>query len=187
MKHLRFLTLALLASLSFGCTSTPTKKPAPTNTATKAAEPTLTDEQRDLNVKSFDEVWTTVRDKHFDPKLNGVDWDAARAELRPKVESAKTMSESRAAMSELLHRLGQTHFAIIPKTVYHRVEEAGGKTDSKNEEGGSGGSGMDVRIVDGLALITRVEPDSGAAKAGVKAGWQLVSVRGKPVAPIITE
>ncbi len=47
-------------------------------------ESSLTDEQRALNAESFDYVWTTIRDKHFDPELMGVDWDAVRSELRPR-------------------------------------------------------------------------------------------------------
>ncbi|MFQ5491254.1 MAG: hypothetical protein ACE5GE_11070, partial [Phycisphaerae bacterium] len=41
----------------------------------------LTVEQQALNVEAFDYVWTTIRDKHFDPQLNGVDWQAVREEL----------------------------------------------------------------------------------------------------------
>src|SRR5436190_1348151 len=34
-------------------------------------------------VDTFDAAWKIVRDTHFDPKMNGVDWDAVRTELRP--------------------------------------------------------------------------------------------------------
>ena len=33
---------------------------------------------------SFDEVWQTVHDTFFDPTFGGLDWDAVKAELRPK-------------------------------------------------------------------------------------------------------
>jgi hypothetical protein len=36
----------------------------------------LSTEQRALNIASFDLVWTTVRDKHFDPERGGLDWNA---------------------------------------------------------------------------------------------------------------
>src|SRR5262245_47014612 len=79
-----------------------------------AASKPLTADQKQLNVKSFDQVWTTIKDKHFDPKLNGADWDGARAELRPKIEQANTMTEAREIMGELIGKLKQTHFGIIP-------------------------------------------------------------------------
>ena len=46
----------------------------------------LTADQRSKNVDSFDMIWTTIRDKHFDAKLGGLDWTAVHDELRPKVE-----------------------------------------------------------------------------------------------------
>ena len=41
-------------------------------------------------VDTFDAAWKIVRDTHFDPKMNGVDWDAVRTELRPRALAAGT-------------------------------------------------------------------------------------------------
>ena len=48
--------------------------------------------ERALDVESFDQVWTTIRDTHWDPGLGGLDWDAVRDELRPQVEEARERS-----------------------------------------------------------------------------------------------
>src|SRR5687767_10189244 len=61
----------------------------------------LTAEQQRKNLESFEMVWKTIRDTHFDPKLGGVDWDGARTALRPKVEKARDMTEARRVMTEL--------------------------------------------------------------------------------------
>ena len=45
---------------------------------------------RQANVASFDHMWTTIRDKHWDPELGGLDWEAVRDSLRPRVEAAET-------------------------------------------------------------------------------------------------
>src|SRR5690242_13149987 len=87
-----------------------------------AAAQTLTPAQRQSNLDSFEQVWTTVRDKHWDPKLNGVDWQAVHDELKPKVEAAGNMGEARSAMSAMLERLGQTHFGIVASDVYGDVD-----------------------------------------------------------------
>src|ERR1035441_7993528 len=71
------------------------------------AQPTLTPAERQLNIDSFEQVWKTVRDKHWDPKLNGVDWQAIHDELRPKVEKAASLDEARGVMSDMLGRLKQ--------------------------------------------------------------------------------
>ena len=39
--------------------------------------------------ETFDAAWEMVRDEHFDPSLNGVDWNAVRAELRPRAAKAR--------------------------------------------------------------------------------------------------
>ena len=37
---------------------------------------------------AFESVWNTVNDKYYDPKLNGVDWQAARTNYESRVLSA---------------------------------------------------------------------------------------------------
>ena len=82
----------------------------------------LTAEQRRDSLASFDQVWTTVRDKHWDTSLNGLDWASVRDQLRPLVEKARTQGEVRAIIGDMLGRLHQSHYAVIPGSVYHDVE-----------------------------------------------------------------
>ncbi|MSR42105.1 MAG: hypothetical protein EXS10_09450 [Phycisphaerales bacterium] len=63
---------------------------------------------------TFDAAWTTIRDQHFDATLNGVDWVAVRDELRTRAVEAESDEELRDVLNEMLSRLGQSHFAIIP-------------------------------------------------------------------------
>ena len=65
-------------------------------------------------LETFDAVWTIVRDTHFDTTFNGVDWDAARAEFRPKAAAATTPAELRGVIHGMLSKLGQSHFSVIP-------------------------------------------------------------------------
>jgi carboxyl-terminal processing protease len=144
------------------------------------AQPTLTPAERQLNIDSFEVVWTTVRDKHWDPKLNGVDWQAVHDELRPKVEAAKTMDEARDVMSDMLSRLKQTHFGIVPSEAYKELNHKGDSETASTEDGDPS---LDVRLVDGHALVTFVTPDSPAAAKGVKLGWEILRIEGKELAP----
>jgi carboxyl-terminal processing protease len=79
-------------------------------------------------------------------------------------------------MRDMLDRLHQTHFGIVPGTVYSAVEEGGG---------GDGGTGIDLRVLDGQAIVTNVDSGSPAEIAGVKPGWQIVSAGGRELAPVI--
>ncbi len=131
--------------------------------------------ERQLNLDSFEKVWRTVRDKHWDPKINGIDWQAVHDELRPKVEAAKTTAEARAVMADMLDRLHQTHFGIIAGDVYSEI----------GHEGGAASPGLDVRALDGRLIVTSVEPDSPAAKTGIRPGWEIARIDGREMPPIL--
>lgn len=111
---------------------------------------------------AFDRAWQTVHDTHFDTSFNGVDWQAVKTELRPRAEGAKTRAELRAVLDEMLGRLGQSHFAVIPSDA---LPEAAGAHDQ------SGGLGFDVRLRDGRLLVYSLEPGGAAGAAGVEPGW----------------
>jgi carboxyl-terminal processing protease len=129
-------------------------------------------------LETFDAVWTIVRDTHFDKSLNGVDWEAARAEFRPKAAAAATPAELRAVLHQMLGRLGQSHFSVIPSNA----------TADGSDEGGAVGSatpGFDVRIVGEDVLVTEVEPGSGAATAGIRPGWRVTAIGDRQVSEML--
>jgi carboxyl-terminal processing protease len=136
----------------------------------------LTAERTAKNLESFEVVWKTVRDQHYDPKFGGLDWQAVHDELKPKVERAKTDDEARQVMNEALERLGQTHFAIIASGLYKDLE---------NPNDGPGVIGLEIRLVEGRVVVTAVQEGLPAAVAGVKPGWIIEKVDGKPVAEIL--
>ncbi len=129
-----------------------------------------------LGIETFDAAWRIVRDTHFDQKYNGVDWDAARGEFRPKAEAAKTPGELRGVITTMLSRLGQSHFAILPASA--DVSAA----DTASVSGGEADPGFDVRLIGDDLIVTRVDAERGGAQAGVRPGWRLLAVAGKPVA-----
>lgn len=172
--------------------------------------PRLTEAEQRLQVESFDHIWETVQARHWDPGLNGVDWEAARAELRPKVEAAETAVEARAAMNELLGLLGQTHFGVIPAEAYRELDEAadvqpgagrppaaganpppspGGDTRPEPPGGveaepareARGEVGLTVRADGDRVLITAVRPGSPADIAMIRPGFLLTHIDGTDV------
>jgi carboxyl-terminal processing protease len=141
--------------------------------------PAYGDADREAYLASFDHVWTTIRDSHWDPDLGGIDWEGVRDELRPEIEATTSRKEARRVLNDLVGSLGLTHFAIMSGEAAAELEAAEGE----DEDRGSGGeSGIDVRVIDGQALVTRVEEGSGAATKGVRPGWVLVEVDGVPLA-----
>jgi carboxyl-terminal processing protease len=122
-------------------------------------------------VETFDAAWTTIRDSHFDPTMNGVDWDAVRAELRPRAAAARSTAELRDVLREMLHRLGLSHFAIIPSS----PDQPGAAGDL------SGAPGFDVRLVAGDLVVTHVDDQT----PQVHTGWRVVRIGNAAVADLL--
>ena len=135
----------------------------------------LTPQQKQLNIESFETVWKTVHDHHWEKNPGGLDWDKIHDEYRPKMDQAESMDAARAVMREMLGRLHQTHFGIISSSVYSDVDVAAGE----------GTPGLDLRVIDGQAVVTRIHPGSPAEKTGVKLGWAITAVDGKDLAPVV--
>jgi len=131
-----------------------------------------------LDLDSFEKVWTTIRDKHWQTKPGGLDWQAIHDEYRPRVEKASSHDEARAVIQEMLGRLKQSHFAIIPAVVYSVLDDEGE---------GPGTTGIDVRVLDGHAVVISVDAGSPADKQGVRPGWQIERTGGRDLTPVIEQ
>jgi carboxyl-terminal processing protease len=138
----------------------------------------LTPEQRQLNLQSFEYVWTTIRDKHWQTKPGGLDWQAIHDEFRPKMEAADSMEAVRGVLNDMLGRLHQTHFGIVPSDLYSNLDAARGADTT---------TGIDVRVVDSKVLVTSVDRDSSAFAQGVRPGWEIFKIGRTDLAPVITK
>jgi len=145
----------------------------------------LTPAERKASIDSFEKVWTTVRDKHWDPKYNGVDWQAVHDELRPKVETAKDKAAVREVLNDMVGRLRQTHFGIFPAEVYHDLDSKAMAKESGDANSDEAHPGIDVRVLEGHAIVTEVEPGSPAATKGVKTGWEIKRVGETEIEPVL--
>ena len=133
--------------------------------------------QNPLSTETFDAVWRTVRDSHFDSTFNGVDWERVGRELRPTAAGAATPGQLRAVLQDMLGRLGQSHFAIIPGSA-DRV------ADAPRDAGGS--LGFDVRLIGDSLVVTELDSVGSAAAAGVQPGWKVLSVDGTEMRSVLT-
>ena len=170
------LSLLLATLLAAACSSSPPAGKSGAATATPEAAPAQSAESHRLDLESFDVVWTTLQDRFWDPEMDGIDWEGVREELRPRMEAAQSRDEARKVLDEMIGRLGRTHFGIIRADAYRALNPEEGED---GRPPGSAATGVDPRVLDGRAVVFRVEPGSPAAEAGVRPGWAIEAVDGK--------
>lgn len=198
------LPAALTLLLSFGpALARPQNPPPPASARLAPVAPPRTDSDR--RREAFEVVWRTVKETHFDPTFGGLDWEAVREEFAPRAGAARTDAELHWLLQQMLNRLGQSHFAIIPPESIPRLpdDDEGG---ADGEEGGADdadadaapspagldaaarlthGIGVDVRVIDGQVVITRVAEGSAAARSGLRTGYVVRSVDGLPMRRVL--
>lgn len=150
MSSLRCRTLLLLAA------------PATMAGGIAAAQET-TKFDRAIELASFDFAWSKVRDTYYDAAMRGLNWPALRDSLRPLVERGRSRDDTRAAISALLARLGESHFGVLPGDAM----DAGAASAADR----AGDAGLEVRFIDSSLVITRIEPGAPASSLGIRTGW----------------
>ena len=129
----------------------------------------------EVQLKSFDQVWSTIKNTHWDAELVGESWDAIGDKYRPQVESATSDNEVRDLLQAMINELGQSHFGVIPSKSYDAIDVAGG----------DGYCGIEIRLnQDNQALVTHVVAGSPAETAGVQPGWELLEVGDRKIADL---
>ncbi len=181
-----------------GCAAPAAPAPAaPASEARPAAEAATPLSQGEA-LEVFDAAWAAIDETHFDPTFNGVDWNAVRAELRPRAERAASREELRSVLRDMLARLGQSHFALLPAeylpSAPDQEPEGGADPAAEGSLGGAsaeavaqGELGLDVRLREGRVLVTELFQGGAAEAAGVRTGWVVRSVGDVDIAGLAPE
>src|SRR5579872_803269 len=84
-----FILFALIQFIAFVTISAQAQQQT---AVAKDSSPASTD-AAEVRKQTFEIVWRTVNEKHFDPKFNGVDWNAVHEKYAPLVAATKTDDE----------------------------------------------------------------------------------------------
>jgi len=123
---------------------------------------------------TFEAVWRMVLEKHFDPTLACQDWPTLRTEYGAKLVDAKDPAAAYAIMNELLDRLGQSHFRVIPPRA---------DADADTGPRGNAQAPLAARWIDEELVV--VDGAVGGVDSGIPSGAVLLEVRERPLDEVI--
>jgi carboxyl-terminal processing protease len=143
----------------------------------------------------FDQVWELVRDRFYDPRLNGVDWQEERARFGPQVASARSREDVAAVINAMLGKLGasHTHFYTPDDPAYYQLadifafalEHRGLDRVFPRGDVSYPGIGVFTDIdSQGRIFVTGAIEGAPAHEAGVLLGDEIVSVDDRPFHPV---
>ena len=134
----------------------------------------------------FTAAWTAVRDKDFDKTLGGLDWEAMRAKYQPLALAAPDEPTFYRVLNEMMGLLGQSHLEV-----HGPGDDADAEPDEPAPAGAPsagqvidvgtsvGDPGLEVRLIEGKPMVSRVRPDSSAARTGLRPGFVVTHIGGR--------
>ena len=125
-----------------------------------------------LRLEAFDKVWNTVNVNHYDPTFGGVDWKKVRSDYLPRAAVAKSDAEFHNVLRKMLGELKLSHFGIYPKNLAAQTA-------------GNAGIGVELRMIAGEPVVTRVDPGTAAEEAGAVPGFVVTKVGGTSVEELL--
>ena len=104
------------------------------------------------------EAWREVDSTYLDRSFNGQDWFKIRQELVKK--KYKSMDEAQGSVSEMMSRLGDKYTRYLTPAKYQSIFDSA--------TGSLAGVGVEIATnKEGIPIVSDVEPNSPAQKAGL--------------------
>ena len=168
-------TLAhLFVLLALACAA-----PASTVLPTPATDPAVEDAiDPAIALATFDTVEAMVARSWVDTAFTNRRWKAIADSLRPIAARAMTRGELHRVLRSMLGGIGESHFYLIPASVASEL-------DASRPAGGSGSTGVSVRVAEGRLVVWTVDEGSPGAALGVRPGEIVDSVDGRPAAAAV--
>ncbi len=112
------------------------------------------------------EIDKTIRERFYDPKLKGVDWEGAVAKAAAELPRAPSPAEQNAIYDRLLASLSDSHTFRVPAG--RLPDHAWGTAGLRIGQDGEG------------YAVKGVLPGSSAKRAGIRVGDRILAVDGRP-------
>ncbi|GAB4093452.1 S41 family peptidase [Flaviaesturariibacter terrae] len=118
--------------------------------------------------EDFDALWTTVREQYAYWPGKKTDWNCVRETYRPQLDTIRTRAQFTGFLERVLRELYDQHVGLNSNTAasYRLVPT---------------GADLALRLAGPRAFITEVRPRSGAERAGIRAGMEVLAIDGLPI------
>jgi carboxyl-terminal processing protease len=134
--------------------------------------------QNNQYLSTFEIVWKKVNETYYDSTFGGFNWKDAHNRYIPQITAAEKDEDFYRLVNNMLWELKVSHTNLI---------RPGNLARSEPLVCAEGSPGFDIRILDGLAVVTYVKPGSPANEAGLRPGYVIQAVDEIPVGQIIQE
>ncbi len=132
--------------------------------------------------ETFELVWRTVKEKHFDERLSGDEWDRVGSKYRQLVKRVESESALNHLLQRMLEELGQSHFNILLPSGAGEISEQ--LDDHAASLVSWAGIGIELRLVDEEPVVFAVNPGSPAARAALRPGSIITHIDGHPISKL---
>jgi len=186
-------------------------QPPPFAAAAPVTKQATAEARTELRRSILDAAWRTVRDKHYDKTLGGLDWTATRAKYEPMALGAPSEPAFYRVVNQMIGELGQSHMlvtgpgddddddaqdlaataeagtagarpAATGATTNPGADAAAGPAGGPQSLDGVGDPGLTVRVIEGRPTVTQVREGSSAERAGIRPGFLVTAIAGRPLA-----
>lgn len=134
--------------------------------------------QNNEYLSTFDTVWKKVNESYFDRTFIGLNWKDVHDRYVPQITAAEKDEEFYRLVNRMLWELNISHANLVPP---------GRMALSEPLVCAEGSPGIDIRLLNGSAIVTTVKPQSPAREAGLRPGYEIHAIDGIPVQLIAQE
>ncbi len=124
----------------------------------------------------FEKVWRDIRDLYYDPAFHGVNWEQVHERYLPEERAAKDDDDFYGVVRRMTGELHDAHTRFFSPEQWKRIK--------LHEHAGLGFAAEDV---EGKTVVTSVEEESEAQRAGILPGMTVLTVDGITVADLIAQ
>jgi hypothetical protein len=136
MRHRSASTLTVLLALAVG--SALAQQPTP---ATPPAPGAISKADRERALGILDAISKGIQNLYYDPKMNGLDWNAVTARARAKIAESNSLNEALTQIAVAVDELHDSHTVFEPPARPYHLD-----------------FGFEYQIIWSLCFVTRVRP-----------------------------